>query len=523
MAGLKSWSTTPANNATVGSISWAEGQAPSTVNDSARQTMADIRSWYETTEWRDFGDTPTRTGNTTFTVSGDQTLTYTANRRIKCTDSSTLYGSIASSLYSAPNTTVTVTLDSGNLSASLSAVAVGPDPTTQSIDYRAIKNGVSTAADNLWTGANSFGAVNYVSTSGTDTYTASLSPAITAYTTGAEYKVKFTNANTSTTPTLNLNSLGAKTIVRWDGSALLAGEIIANGHYTVRYDGTNMALISSPWFAYATASGTDTYTATLSPVPAAYQTGAEYRIKFTNANTSTTPTLNLNSLGAKTIVSQTGGALVAGQIAATSQQTLRYDGTNMVLITGSSSAAQGSSLPLLCPAKTASASSSITFTNSDFSWTDYDEYEFSGVGIVNGTNNQYIKADISTDGSTWDSTASNYSYAFTLVASNSASPSVVVNEAGAARIALTDTGTGMTNNAPNACNFTIKMFQPSNTSNWKEFIIESTWVNNAGVSRTFRMTGSASYNSSSAILGIRFLPSGGTFSGVFYARAKKKS
>lgn len=45
--GLKSWSTTPASNATVGSISWAEGQAPSTVNDSARQTMADLAAWYQ--------------------------------------------------------------------------------------------------------------------------------------------------------------------------------------------------------------------------------------------------------------------------------------------------------------------------------------------------------------------------------------------------------------------------------------------------------------------------------------------
>ena len=35
------WSRTAANNATAdGSINWAEGQAPSTVNDSARAMMA---------------------------------------------------------------------------------------------------------------------------------------------------------------------------------------------------------------------------------------------------------------------------------------------------------------------------------------------------------------------------------------------------------------------------------------------------------------------------------------------------
>jgi hypothetical protein len=41
---LKDYSTTPANNALVGSVNFSEGQAPSTVNDSARQLMADIKA-----------------------------------------------------------------------------------------------------------------------------------------------------------------------------------------------------------------------------------------------------------------------------------------------------------------------------------------------------------------------------------------------------------------------------------------------------------------------------------------------
>lgn len=45
---LAGWSTTAASNASVGSINWAEGQAPSTVNDSARYTMADVKAeWYQ--------------------------------------------------------------------------------------------------------------------------------------------------------------------------------------------------------------------------------------------------------------------------------------------------------------------------------------------------------------------------------------------------------------------------------------------------------------------------------------------
>ena len=67
--------------------------------------------------------TATYASATTFTLSGDQTTEYHVNRRIRATDSSTLYGYISNSSYGAPNTTVTVVLDSGNLSASLTSVA----------------------------------------------------------------------------------------------------------------------------------------------------------------------------------------------------------------------------------------------------------------------------------------------------------------------------------------------------------------------------------------------------------------
>jgi len=45
MASIYDWSATAASNATVGSINWAEGQAPSTINNSARDTMADVAKW----------------------------------------------------------------------------------------------------------------------------------------------------------------------------------------------------------------------------------------------------------------------------------------------------------------------------------------------------------------------------------------------------------------------------------------------------------------------------------------------
>jgi len=163
MSAISTWSTVAASNNSAAPNGWPENMAPSSVNDAAREMMASVRTWYEDVEWRDYGDTPTRTGNTTFTVPGDLTDRYVANRPIRAADSSTLYGYITGSTYSAV-TTVTVSLDSGNLSASLSAVALGTDPSTKSIHPNSLRTvgvanggtGATTASDartNLGLGA----------------------------------------------------------------------------------------------------------------------------------------------------------------------------------------------------------------------------------------------------------------------------------------------------------------------------------------------------------------------------------
>ena len=63
---------------------------------------------------------------------------------------------------------------------------------------------------------------------------------------------------------------------------------------------------------HATASGTDTYTATVSGV-ASYTDGDAYLIRFTNGNT-TAATLNINSLGAKSLYRNNDGQLIGGDI-----------------------------------------------------------------------------------------------------------------------------------------------------------------------------------------------------------------
>lgn len=50
--------------------------------------------------------------------------------------------------------------------------------------------------------------------------------------------------NTTTTPTINVNGIGATTILRQTGGALYAGDITAGREYTVFHNGTNWILLN---------------------------------------------------------------------------------------------------------------------------------------------------------------------------------------------------------------------------------------------------------------------------------------
>lgn len=80
---------------------------------------------------------------------------------------------------------------------------------------------------------------------GTDTGAANayvLPAAIPAYTTGMLVIWQATNANTGAS-TININSLGAKSIFRSDGTALSANDIVANQNIVMTYNGTEFRLL----------------------------------------------------------------------------------------------------------------------------------------------------------------------------------------------------------------------------------------------------------------------------------------
>ena len=155
---------------------------------------------------------------------------------------------------------------------------------------------------------------------------------------------------TLTSPQINLGSDATGDIYYRNASALLTrlpagavGSIIqisasgipeyianpaaADATYTVK--GVSTLKADSEYYA-ADAGANDTYVITLSPAPNAYVTGMVIRFKANTVNTGAA-TINVNSLGAKSIIKGVSTVLADGDIAALSLNTIIYDGTNFVL------------------------------------------------------------------------------------------------------------------------------------------------------------------------------------------------
>lgn len=98
--------------------------------------------------------------------------------------------------------------------------------------------------------------------------------------------------------------------------------IAANGTSSQYIDGTGaLQTMPTTGIKSATASGTDTYAVTITGV-SSYIDGEAYLIRFTNGNTDAS-TLDINSLGAKTLYRNNDGPLIGGDI---------WDGAEMLCI-----------------------------------------------------------------------------------------------------------------------------------------------------------------------------------------------
>lgn len=136
--------------------------------------------------------------------------------------------------------------------------------------------------------------VNYcLDAVGTDSYACSLSPEIAGYVTGTTYTFKAATANTGAA-SLNLNGLGAKTIVKTAGgitTALADNDIRVGSVVDVKYDGTNLQLTSP------TANTSSSSTVEL-PVDWQVSAASVGTVSYSN------PTLTIASAAAKSLYLQ---------------------------------------------------------------------------------------------------------------------------------------------------------------------------------------------------------------------------
>jgi len=126
--------------------------------------------------------------------------------------------------------------------------ASGGVPTTRTITINGDTQDLS--ADRTWT---IDGGVSYGVASGTNTYTVTIS-GVASYTEGDVYAVKFTNGNDDDS-TININGLGAKTLVKQLNIQVTGGDIESGQQFILIYDGTNFQMIGvapNQLFAYVT-------------------------------------------------------------------------------------------------------------------------------------------------------------------------------------------------------------------------------------------------------------------------------
>lgn len=226
-------------------------------------------------------------------------------------------------------------------------------------------------------------------------------------------------------------------------------------------DGSTLGGITTPnsidlqnqSFVYAAASGTDTITMTVTPAPTAYVAGARYVFKAAADNTGTA-TLNVNSLGAKTIKKRTTSGIAdvsAGDIQQDGVYGVVYDGTYMQL--EEATAASASSTYELLATATASASATLDFASVMSS--AYSAYLFVLCDIRPATNDVDLQMRTSTNnGSSYDSAATDYEWVqnnFTITATPA---SAYEGSAGDTKIRMTDD----TNRIGNATNQAVSGF-----------------------------------------------------------------
>lgn len=163
-------------------------------------------------------------------------------------------------------------------------------------------------------------------------------------TTGAAVLVKFSNTNSAASPTLNVNSTGAKPIVAYGTTAIQAYAWKAGQAVMVVYDGTSWVALVQSWatttyygitkLSSSTSSTSTTLAATASAVKAAYDRNSWNSITLTNAlGLAYGGTGATTAAGARTNLGISATQLYTGTLT-TGSTTFNYGSYNFYIIVG---------------------------------------------------------------------------------------------------------------------------------------------------------------------------------------------
>jgi hypothetical protein len=119
---LKDWKTSAAQNNASPPFGWPEGMAPSAVNNTARQDRASIAEWYADPQWVRYDHPIVSSTSTTVVITGDVAAAFPDGRAVRLDQDPSKVGYVSGAVYSAPNTTVTIT---GLTVASPTVIEVG--------------------------------------------------------------------------------------------------------------------------------------------------------------------------------------------------------------------------------------------------------------------------------------------------------------------------------------------------------------------------------------------------------------
>lgn len=341
-----------------------------------------------------------------------------------------------------------------------------------------------------------WGAEQAATASGTDTYTATLTPAPLAYFDGMQVDLIFTNANTAAS-TINLNSLGAVAIER-RGSSIVAGVIPANGRVSLSYDGTAFQMEAIRIEVSDLLDEIDT---------AQLANNAVTTAKITDANV-TGPKIAMGSDAQGDIIFR-GAANYERLGAGTAGDTLQSGGAGA----DPSWVAPTSNRVVLYTSTTSTPVAEIDVANGDLDWTAYDIYEieYRNITVVNDDVELFLRV-YDTTTAIWQAGSSNYD-----VAGHDSTSGVHTGMGGTQRAQIeimrdVAAGDGVGNAPAESADVSLKIIDPSNTTFYKKMFFNCHWIDSVGDLGTSR--GSGLYRgTTNAISGIRLFAELGNIDG----------